>query len=110
DESLADLDYQAPRLIAEAFARAWPVARAELDVLDAGCGTGLCGAFLREYSRMLVGVDLSAGMLERAARRALYDQLCNEELTRFLREHPSSYDAIVSADTLCYFGALTEVF
>ena len=30
------------------------------------------------------------------------------ELTRFLEEHPSSYDLIVSADTLCYFGELRK--
>ena len=35
-------------------------------VLDAGCGTGLCGPLLRPYAKRLVGVDLSSGMLERA--------------------------------------------
>jgi predicted TPR repeat methyltransferase len=109
DEMLADLDYQAPQLIAVAFARAWPVPRAELDVLDAGCGTGLCGAFLRPYARALVGIDLSSGMLARAGQRHLYDRLVERELTGFLQGQREAHDAIVSADTLCYFGALAEV-
>ena len=29
----------------------------QLDVLDAGCGTGLCGPLLAPYARRLVGVD-----------------------------------------------------
>ena len=36
-----------------------------LDVLDLGCGTGLCGPLLRPYARALAGVDLSPQMLER---------------------------------------------
>ena len=110
DEHLADLDYQAPRLIGQAFSRAWPVPRAALDVLDAGCGTGLCAAFLRPLARTLVGVDLSCGMLNRAQSLKLYDELVEAELTAFVEAHAASYDAIVSADTLCYFGALDRLF
>ena len=37
--------------------------------LDAGCGTGLAGPYLRPLvSGPLIGVDLSPKMLERAAR------------------------------------------
>ena len=110
DEHLADLDYQAPRLIGQAFSRAWPDPRAGLDVLDAGCGTGLCGEFLRPHARALVGVDLSSGMLRRAAQLRLYDRLVEAELTQFLRSQQDAFDAVVSADTLCYFGALDGVF
>ena len=43
--------------------RCWPDQSVEasksLDILDAGCGTGLCGALLSPYARRLVGVDLS---------------------------------------------------
>jgi SAM-dependent methyltransferase len=38
-------------------------------VLDAGCGTGLCGPLLRPLARRLVGVDLSPAMVG-AARAA----------------------------------------
>jgi predicted TPR repeat methyltransferase len=110
DEMIADLGYRAPALVATALAHVWPTPRSDLDVLDAGCGTGLCAPFLRPHALALDGVDLSPGMLARAARRHLYDRLFEAELTRFLQERPAGYDAIVSADTLCYFGALTEVF
>ena len=41
------------------------------DVLDAGCGTGLCGPGLRGRAGRLVGVDLSPEMLKRAAGRGV---------------------------------------
>ena len=40
-----------------------------LDILDAGCGTGLCGPLLAPYARRLVGVDLSDGMLKHAREK-----------------------------------------
>ena len=110
DEHLADLRYRAPQLIGAAFAAAWLQPRGDLDVLDAGCGTGLCAAFLRPRARVLVGIDLSSGMLRRATALNVYDQLIEGELTAFLESHPDAYDAIVSADTLCYFGGLEDVF
>ena len=57
-----------------------------------------------------MGIDLSSGMLRRAKALNLYDQLIEAELATFLAAHPDAYDAIVSADTLCYFGALEAVF
>ncbi len=37
-------------------------------MLDLGCGTGAAGALLRPAATRLVGVDLSANMLAKAAR------------------------------------------
>lgn len=107
DANLASLHYRAPQLVAERLAREAPE-RAHWDVLDAGCGTGLCGPLLRPHARRLVGVDLSAGMLERARARGGYDELAAEELCGFMRARPEAFDVVVSADTLVYFGALTE--
>ncbi len=109
DSALARLQYRAPALVAEAVVAALGEPRASLDVLDAGCGTGLCAEHLRAYAKRLVGVDLSARMLERARERKDYDELVEAELTEFLEEHPASYDLVVSADTLVYFGALEAV-
>jgi predicted TPR repeat methyltransferase len=105
DSSLARLQYQAPRLVGEAVASVVG-ARRDLDLLDAGCGTGLAAPFLRPFARRLVGVDLSEGMLARARARATYDDLLAVELTAFLDSHPAAFDLIVSADTLVYFGDL----
>ena len=109
DEHLRELDYRAPELALEAVAACAGAPRAALDVADAGCGTGLCGALLRPYARRLIGVDLSAAMLARAGGRAVYDELVEAELTAYLRERPAAFDLIVSADTLVYFGDLRAV-
>ncbi len=77
-------------------------------IADAGCGTGLCADFLRPRAKQLVGVDLSPGMLARARARKKYDQLVEAELSAWLGSQQQAYDLIVSADTLCYFGALEQ--
>jgi predicted TPR repeat methyltransferase len=109
DASLARLDYRAPTLVAEAVVQVFGEPTARLTVLDAGCGTGLCGPLLRPAARVLVGVDLSSAMVELARERKVYDTLVVEELTAYLRQHAETNDLIVSADTLVYFGDLAEV-
>jgi predicted TPR repeat methyltransferase len=103
---LARLDYHAPELLAAALEDGLDDAAASLDVLDAGCGTGLCGALLKPHARVLTGVDLSPRMLAKARARNVYDALVEAELVSFLRAHPARFDVVASADTLCYFGDL----
>lgn len=107
---IKNLDYRAPTLLHEALAAALPVPSAALDILDAGCGTGLCAPLLRPYARYLVGVDLSPGMLAKAKGRKVYDNLVQNELTDFMGKQSQAFDIIASADTLCYFGALEPIF
>ncbi|HEY7208417.1 MAG TPA: tetratricopeptide repeat protein [Gaiellaceae bacterium] len=109
DAKLASLSYRAPALVAEMLAHAGVAATRSLHVLDAGCGTGLCGPLVAPYARRLVGVDLSEAMLDRARARNVYDELARRELTAYLRDSPDAFDVIVSADTLVYFGRLDEV-
>jgi predicted TPR repeat methyltransferase len=109
DAKLAALEYRGPAIVAEAIAALAPELPSRPAVLDAGCGTGLCAPLLRPHAGTLVGVDLSAAMVEQARRRGGYDELVVGELTSFLREHPRAYDLVVSADTLVYFGELTAV-
>ena len=109
DDKLKKLDYRAPELTAAAVSREIGEPRAALDILDAGCGTGLCAPLLRPFARCLDGVDLSPGMLARAEERGGYDDLEAAELTAFLSALTAEYDLIVSADTLCYFGDLDAV-
>jgi predicted TPR repeat methyltransferase len=108
DKTLAMLHYAAPSLLVGALSEMIPFAERRLVVLDAGCGTGLCGVLLRSTSKQLIGVDLSAGMLEVAKERNVYDELHESELVAFMRAHPASYDLVISGDTLVYFGALEE--
>lgn len=108
DENLARLQYRAPRLVADMVRGLIPEG-GQLRILDAGCGTGLCGPLLQPLARHLIGVDLSPGMLEKAAQRRCYDSLVEDELEAFLLQNESSFDIVVSADTLVYFGKLTIV-
>jgi predicted TPR repeat methyltransferase len=110
DAKLADLGYQAPALAVAAVRRHLGEPARALDVLDAGCGTGLCGPRLAPWARSLAGVDLSAGMLRKALARSVYDELLCGELGAFLASCRQAWDLIVSTDTLIYFGALEGVF
>jgi predicted TPR repeat methyltransferase len=109
EAKLQSLKYRAPALVAAMLEGSVPEASKRLDVLDAGCGTGLCGSFLAPHARRLVGVDLSTGMLAHAKEKNVYDALVNAELTEYLRGNRGAFDVIVSADTLVYFGDLERV-
>jgi len=109
DYRLAHLQYRAPSLVSQVIAEPGEQSSRQFDVLDAGCGTGLCGPLVAPWARRLVGVDLSGRMLVQAKERQVYDELVQGELTAWLRASPGAYDVIVSADTLVYFGPLEEV-
>jgi len=109
EQLLHNLDYRAPQVLGDALAQVLPPASAMLDVLDAGCGTGLCAPLLRPYARHLTGVDLSGGMVEKARQRGGYDALEVAELTAYLQDRRQAWDVVVSADTLVYFGELGPV-
>lgn len=110
ESKLERLGYRAPSLVAIMIEESGIPKNGALEVLDAGCGTGLCGPLLAPYAKHLVGVDLSSGMLTHAESKGVYQELYQVELTRYLRDQPGRFDLIVSADTLCYFGALDEAF
>ncbi len=123
DSKLEGLGYRAPQLVASALLAAAgsvrPISTPPLDtpahgepafaaLLDAGCGTGLCGPLVRGLCRSLVGVDLSPNMLAHAKQRGCYDELVTAELSAFMRSRPGKFAAVVCADTLVYFGPLAE--
>jgi predicted TPR repeat methyltransferase len=108
DVKLARLEYRAPEILVGKLRRDVGGSNTLADVLDAGCGTGLCGPLLEPFCGRIVGVDLSPGMLEKARARELYEELVCGELSAFMRSRPSAFDAVISADTLVYFGPLEE--
>jgi predicted TPR repeat methyltransferase len=109
ESKLEKLSYRAPALVAAMLEDSGLQPSKSLDVLDAGCGTGLCGPLVASYARRLVGVDLSNGMLAHAKEKNVYDLLMQTELTQYLRDNSEAFDLIVSADTLVYFGDLEGV-
>jgi predicted TPR repeat methyltransferase len=100
------LGYRGPKIVATALGEHRPSVQTQMDVLDAGCGTGLCGPEIRQWCRTLVGVDLSERMIEKARERACYDELVAGEICTLMESRAMAFDAIVSADVLIYFGAL----
>lgn len=81
-----------------------------LDILDLGCGTGLCGVKFKPLARYLKGVDVAPAMIEQARRRGIYDDLETAELVATLSREAGRYDLILAADVLEYVGNLKETF
>ena len=106
---LASLSYRAPALVAAMLEDCGLQPSHRLDVLDAGCGTGLCGALVEPFARRMVGVDLSDGMLTHAKEKNVYHALVKAELSEYLGDNREAFDLIVSADTLVYFGDLKGI-
>jgi len=82
----------------------------DMDILDLGCGTGLCGPLFCEYAHALVGVDLSPKMINKARERGVYDELIVGDLVLPLDRAGATFDLIIAADVFVYIGDLNEVF
>ena len=109
DASLQKLCNTGPETIRRVV-ESWNTDRtASLRILDAGCGTGLCGPCLRPYAARLVGVDLSTEMLRLARGRACYDELILGDLLELESLCGRVFDLIVCSDVLVYFGRLDQV-
>ena len=109
DKVAGRLRYDAPQVAADMLA-GWLPETASLSVLDLGCGTGLSGAVVRGAASHLAGVDLSAGMLERAKALGIYDELACEGVTPYLQRQPAgSKDLVLALDVLIYVGALDRI-
>ncbi|KAL7481767.1 hypothetical protein ACHAW6_007482 [Cyclotella cf. meneghiniana] len=105
DEKLQALHYKVPSLIGEAAF--WLLQQGGRStyrsVLDAGCGTGLAGRFLKPLvNGTLVGVDLSTKMLEVARRCTLVEGCGLKEAMRgdedIADEEPSGEEEEPSAE------------
>jgi predicted TPR repeat methyltransferase len=80
------------------------------DILDLGCGTGLCGQKFTAFAKSLDGVDLSPKMLEIAHKRGIYDHLYSGSVETYFTQTSNTYDVIVAASLFLYFNDLQPVF
>ena len=102
ESSLQKLDYRVPQLLKTALQNE----KGGLRVLDAGCGTGLNGTFLKTIAKSLTGVDLSPKMIEKAREKQLYDTLEAADVLEYMTARTHAFDLVVLADVACYFGDL----
>lgn len=109
DKHLALLEYQAPQIIYEAINAIIKPPHNSLNILDLGCGTGLCGEKIRIFSHKLIGVDISKKMLEIAKQKKFYDELQQNTLENALKNY-QNIDLIIAADTFPYVGDLDNIF
>lgn len=100
DEGFATgMEYRLPAHVAAAFLAAGGTG----PVLDVGAGTGLCAQVLRDqgFSGAVDAVDLSAEMLQHAARKGLYRALHKADVTRPL-PFAGPYAGLVSSGTFTH--------
>jgi len=105
------LGYDVPLQLREQLLEVTQGRRIFKQMLDLGCGTGLCADALDDLAEEKTGVDLSENMVTIAHEKGDYDKLFVGDVVQFLQEeHASPWDLIVATDVLPYMGALEEFF
>ena len=109
EKHLAALNYKAPELLFNTVSAAINIQEKKFNILDLGCGTGLCGKLFYPYSKKLIGIDLSPKMIEIAKQKNIYNELIVANIEKALLSF-ENIDIILAADTLVYLGDLSTVF
>ena len=103
------LDYQVPQKILDLLESHHLSGKPLNQIIDLGCGSGLCGHVLHPHTHTLIGIDLSEKMLEQARKTGFYNELiCDNIETRLGKILPS--DGLVASDVLSYLGDLNQLF
>ena len=109
EKTLSDLEYKTPE---EIFRILKENNIAKSKILDLGCGTGLCGKYLKNIAKLnaLYGVDISKRMLNEASKKRIYSKLFCSDIVSFLRKNKNTFDLVAAADVLTYFSELDNIF
>ncbi len=108
DHLLSSLKYQVPSIIKEKLKSLNPSKNSK--ILDLGCGTGLIGKTIVDIFPNLVGVDISANMIEETRKKEIYTTLHINDIHDFLLKNVQEFDLIIAADVFIYIGDLETVF
>ena len=100
---MQNLDYSAPLAIRRI------AGTLENRIVDLGCGSGFVGLAIKTTSNYLIGVDLSAKMLAKAAEKNIYSELVKADIIDFLNTR-SDFDWIIASDVFGYLGDLEKLF
>lgn len=103
------LKYQVPEKLYTQVFEETGNEKAIWEVVDLGCGTGLCGALFRKMAKKLIGIDLSEKMLAIAEEKKIYDELSLLDVTAALEKYRNT-DLILAADVFTYIGNLSSIF
>ena len=99
------LKYDVPDHMAAIHARLYSDLADKPNLLDLGCGTGLCSVAFEAHAAAMDGIDLSPKMLARARERGLYRHLFLGEVGNLLEQFQGvGYDLAVAADVFVYVG------
>lgn len=105
-----DLKYNSPAELKDILSALIAGNRRFENVVDLGCGTGLSGQAFHHRAKRMVGVDISAKMLEEAKGKNIYAELSEAGVLEFLEKTAEKYDLFVAADVLVYIGDLMSLF
>jgi predicted TPR repeat methyltransferase len=79
-------------------------------VIDLGCGTGLVGAAFSASSASMIGIDVSAAMIDQARRKHVYDDLVvGDMVTALERQDGGTIDLVIAIDAFPYLADLAPV-
>ncbi|MBE6449673.1 MAG: tetratricopeptide repeat protein [Alphaproteobacteria bacterium] len=104
DEKMIQLDCQIPKAIQNRLNN-----EHYETILDLGCGTGACGAFLKDFSSELIGIDASPKMIEIAKNKNCYTKLYTQDILDYLTHTKKTFDLIIAADVFCYIENITPI-
>ena len=109
--------YQLPAMMYQLLSAEMGSAATRHDLLDLGCGTGLCGSLFLESFTNIVGVDVANNMLDIAYRKLdrrgmkIYTRLVHQDLRFFLNEaKENTVDLALCVSVFPYLGNLESTF
>lgn len=104
------LEYKLPSIMRNILAKYVDLNANKLNVLDLGCGTGLCAPYFRDMAFNFIGVDLSFNMLQVAKSINAYDLLIQSNISQVIPSEGKHYfNYIIAADVFVYIKDLHTV-
>ncbi len=100
DKDMVDWNYTGPKETSEVFNKY--VDDKNIEIYDAGCGTGLVGLELKKYGfSNFFGADLSQKLLD-LVPRDLYKKLVKVDLNKSIQEEDNRFDAVMCVGTFTF--------
>ena len=85
--------------------------KTDIPILDVGAGTGLVGELLyRKGNKKIIGIDISAEMLDQAKLKGCYSSLIEADITKKIPLKNNTIGAVVSAGTFTHGHVGADAF